>query len=285
MGELKGEEICEVNRLVVLSSEKEEYGSVISKQEIKELTKNVVRQYFEDHNDSTIIAFGKAGSRIIKRMLPMEGNNTKFHTINLETGVVRMTQTKKKSRGISRRSTFLEVDLEENSISVNNYSRNGVAVESVFYKINNITVSYDKFTISPKLVANEILANIEKSSYFILVSGFGGSFAQPLHIEFSEMLRKRRIPHLNVVIKPSRLEKDKRSIAQRGIIKLSREDSVPYVYDNDEVLDKKKMAETINAAELLDKINEKIGMDIYLYNLRITDRLGILKERSGIIHN
>lgn len=267
-----------------METEIEDYGVMLDKKEINELTTRVVREYFEEHNDSTIISFGKAGSRIIKRMLPFETGKTNFHTVNLDTETVTV---KPKGKGmlkrLLKRSSYLEVGLEGSSININTYKNAGVAVESVFYKLSNVNVLYDKFVTSPKLVANEILSNIETSSVFILVSGFGGTFGQTMHSEFAKMLKKRRIPHLNVVIKPSRLEKEKRSRAIRGITQLMNEDGPVVVYDNNDFLDKNSMFDSLHAMERTDKINERIGMDIWLYNLRLTDHFGIIKEQNNIL--
>lgn len=266
-------------------TEMEEYGTMLSQKEINELTARVVKEYFEEHNDSTIISFGKAGSRIIKRMLPFESGRTNFHTVDLD----RETMTSKpKGKGrlirkFLKRSSYLEVDLDGSSININRYRNAGVSVESIYYKVSNVNVRYDKFLSSPRFVANEILSNIEKSSMFILVTGFGGAFGQTMHTEFARMLKKRKIPHLNVVIKPSRLERQRRSEATRAITELMKEDSNVIVYDNEEYIDKNRMFDSLHAAEITDGINEKIGMDIWLYNLRLTDQFGILKDKSDIL--
>lgn len=268
-----------------MEAEIEEYGAMLSQKEINDLTTRVVKEYFEEHSDSTIISFGKAGGRIIKRMLPFESGKTNFHTVNLDTETVTKNPkggNRKLLRKLLKRSNYLEVDLDGSSVSVNGYRNAGVSVESVYYKVSNLNVRYDKFVTSPKLVANEILANIEKASMFILVTGFGGTFGQTMHIEFARMLKRRRIPHMNIVIKPAKLEKDKRSAAQRSITELMKEDGPVIVYDNEDYIDRKRMFDSLHAAEITDRINEKIGMDIWLYNLRLTDQFGILKEGSNI---
>ncbi len=267
-----------------METEMEEYGAMLSQKEINDLTSRVVKEYFEEHSDSTIISFGKAGSRIIKRMLPFESGRTNFHTVNLDRETVtKMPKGKGKiAKRLLKRSNYLEVDLDGSSVSVSGYKNTGVSVESIYYKVSNLNVRYDKFMSSPRFVANEILANIEKSSMFILVTGFGGTFGQTMHIEFSRMLRQRKIPHMNVVIKPSRLEKQRRSLAQRAITELMNEDGPVFVYDNEDYIDKGRMFDSLHAAEITDRINEKIGMDIWLYNLRLTDQFGVLKEDNSI---
>lgn len=263
----------------------EEYGQMLSQKEITELTSKVVKEYFEEHSDSTIISFGKAGSRIIKRMLPFESGKTNFHTVNLDTDTVTevpKNADKKMMKKIMKKSNYLEVDLDGTSVSVNGYKSAGVSVESIYYKVSNLNVRYDQFVTSPRLVANEILANIEKASMFILVTGFGGTFGQTMHTEFARLLKHRRIPHMNIVIKPSRLEKVRRSEAQRSITELMKEDGPVIIYDNEDYIDRKRMFDSLHAAEITDRINEKIGMDIWLYNLRLTDQFGILRETNNI---
>ncbi len=268
-----------------MEAEIEEYGAMLSQKEVSELTSKVVKEYFEEHSDSTIISFGKAGGRIIKRMLPFESGKTNFHTVNLDTETVTKTPkgaSKKLLKKLMRRSNYLEIDLDGSSVNVSGYKNAGVSVESVYYKVSNLNVRYDKFVVSPRLVANEILANIEKASMFILVTGFGGTFGQTMHMEFAKILKHRRIPHMNIVIKPSRLEKVRRSEAQRSITELMKEDGPVIVYDNEDYIDRNRMFDSLHAAEITDRINEKIGMDIWLYNLRLTDQFGILKEGNNI---
>lgn len=260
--------------------EMDEYdGKMLTAEEIKQAKLRAIRSYFEEHERSTIVSFGRAGSRVIKSMLPIESDKTQLKMVVQDTStVVALTpKAKKNLKKILKRSSYAEVDLEEQPSSSHSPVGTSLVVETMQSRVNKFSVSYDQFLSSPKLAANEVLSQVGKSSVYILVSGFGGTFGQTMHTEFALMLNKRRMPHMNIVILPAKTEKERRSRALRGLTELMKVDMNVKVYDNQDYIDSRRMFDPLYSSQIINRINEKIGLDIIHYNLRLTDSMGILK--------
>lgn len=260
--------------------EMDEYdGKMLTEEEIKQAKMRAIKSYFEEHESSTIMSFGRAGSRVIKSLLPFETEKTNLNMVvqDNSTVVALSPKARRSLKKILKRSSYAEVDLEERTESSTSSRGISLVVESMHSRINKYNVSYDNFLTSPKLVANEILSRAGKASVYILVSGFGGTFGQTMHTEFALMLNKRRIPHMNIVILPSKMEKERRSRALRGLTQLMKLDMNVKVYDNQDYIDSRRMFDPLYSSEIMNRINEKVGLDIIHYNLRLTDSYGILK--------
>ncbi|MHB8395849.1 MAG: FtsZ/tubulin family protein [Thermoplasmataceae archaeon] len=247
--------------------------------EIVQNLKAIVAEYFEDRFDNTVISFGNAGSRVLRNVTPFEVGKTNFHAVKLEVPETRQGRKEragKKSMKVSKTGYF-RVELAETSGKGKPISTNLTGNPTPF-KINEIHVSHDQFASSPELLASQIFNNMPRSSSFILVSGFGGEFAQAMHIAFSTILKKRKIAHINVVIKPSAVEEDKRRIADRGIIALARTSGQVKVYDNEEMVSREKLFTSFDTMNEYEKVNQVISRNLHFYSMALSETAGVIRK-------
>jgi hypothetical protein len=242
---------------------------------IRDRIVGVVQEYFEERDDTTFVSFGKAGARILKKVLPFETGKINFHSVVLND--VQQKPAKEKRRWF-RRASYFEVNLDENRSGISRSAGNGMALESVFYKINTINVGGIQFESSPHLLAEQILSNMDKSSGFILVTGFGGNFGQTMHVEFAKLLKKRGIPHMSVVIKPQKTQKQQRILADKAIIELMSHDSNVKVYDNELLLGKEMRFDPLVSFMAMDRVNDVICRDLKTYGAILSEIASEMKN-------
>ncbi len=244
---------------------------------IRDRIVGVVQEYFEERDDTTYVSFGKAGARILKKVLPFETGKINFHSVVLNESQPQ-PKPEKKRRGWFRRASYFEVDLDESRSGITKSVGNGMALESVFYKINTIRVGGSQFESSPHLLAEQILSNMDKSSGFILVSGFGGNFGQTMHVEFARLLKKRGIPHMSIVIKPQKTQRQQRFLADKSIIELMSHDSNVKVYDNELLLGKEMRLDPFASYNAMDRVNDLICRDLKTYGAILSEIASDMKN-------
>ena len=242
---------------------------------IRDRIVGVVQEYFEERDDTTFVSFGKAGARILKKVLPFETGKINFNSVVLSDA---QPKPVKEKRRWFRRASYFEVDLDENRAGISKSAGNGLALESVYYKINTIKVGGTQFESSPHLLAEQILSNMDKSSGFILVTGFGGNFGQTMHIEFAKLLKKRGIPHMSVVIKPQKTQKQQRFQADKAIIELMSHDSNVKVYDNELLLGKEMRLDPMASFMAMDRVNDVICRDLKTYGAILSEIASEMKN-------
>jgi cell division GTPase FtsZ len=251
----------------------EEFDRIPSEMEIRHNLTEIVKEYYEERADITIMSFGDCGKRILGYMMPDEIPRANIHSVTMDNTPVVKIEKKKSTSGLLTKKTkmsYFKVDLEsKNSVSGTVYS--GPLMQELLVQTKNISVLADQFESSPELVASQIFDEILRSQAFILVSGFGGSFGQRMHIAFSGILNKRNIAHVNLVIKPSKLEEDRRRKAQAGIIQLVKQSGGVKVYDNEESSKEIRNMLPQNPLTYLDKINEKVVRDLKFFSLRLSE--------------
>jgi|YelNatPaOPRAMG01_1025707.scaffolds.fasta_scaffold02474_11 hypothetical protein len=242
---------------------------------IRDRIVGVVQEYFEERDDTTFVSFGKAGARILKKVLPFETGKINFHSVVLSDA---QPKPAKEKRRWFHRASYFEVDLDENRSGISKSAGNGMALESVFYKINTIKVGGTQFESSPHLLAEQILSNMDKSSGFILVTGFGGNFGQTMHVEFAKLLKKRGIPHMSVVVKPQKSQKQQRFLADKAIIELMSHDSNVKVYDNELLLGKEMRLDPLASFMAMDRVNDVICRDLKTYGAILSEIASEMKN-------
>ncbi len=246
--------------------------------DIRERIVGVVQEYFEERDDTTVVSFGKAGARILKKVLPFETGKINFHSVVLNEQSAVDEAPKKKKRSFWRRASYFEVHLDDNRDGISKTTSNGLALESVFYKVNTINVGTTQYKSSPRLMAEQLLSNMNRSSGFILVTGFGGSFGQTMHIEFAKLLNKRGIPHMSVVIKPQKSQRQARFVADKGIIDLMSHDSNVKIYDNELLLGKEIRLDPLASYNAMDRANDVICRDLRTYGILLTEIAAEMKK-------
>jgi hypothetical protein len=242
---------------------------------IRDRIVGVVQEYFEERDDTTFVSFGKAGARILKKVLPFETGKINFHSVVLNDAPPKPVKEK---RRWFHRASYFEVDLDENRAGISKSAGNGLALESVYYKINTIKVGGTQFVSSPHLLAEQILSNMDKSSGFILVTGFGGNFGQTMHIEFAKLLKKRGIPHMSIVVKPQKTQKMQRFQADKAIIELMSHDSNVKVYDNELLLGKEMRLDPLASFMAMDRVNDVICRDLKTYGAILSEIASEMKN-------
>ncbi|MGC8514705.1 MAG: hypothetical protein ACP5OC_01035 [Thermoplasmata archaeon] len=242
---------------------------------IRDRIVGVVQEYFEERDDTTFVSFGKAGARVLKKVLPFETGKINFHSVVLSDA---QPKPVKEKRRWFRRASYFEVDLDEGRSGISKSAGNGLALESVYYKINTIKVGGTQFVSSPHLLAEQILSNMDKSSGFILVTGFGGNFGQTMHVEFAKLLKKRGIPHMSVVIKPQKTQKQQRFQADKAIIELMSHDSNVKVYDNELLLGKEMRLDPMASFMAMDRVNDVICRDLKTYGAILSEIASEMKN-------
>jgi hypothetical protein len=242
---------------------------------IRDRIVGVVQEYFEERDDTTFVSFGKAGARILKKVLPFETGKINFHSVVLSDA---QPKPVKEKRRWFHRASYFEVDLDESRSGISKSVGNGLALESVYYKINTIKVGGTQFVSSPHLLAEQILSNMDKSSGFILVTGFGGNFGQTMHIEFAKLLKKRGIPHMSIVVKPQKAQKLQRFQADKAIIELMSHDSNVKVYDNELLLGKEMRLDPMASFMAMDRVNDVICRDLKTYGAILSEIASEMKN-------
>ena len=97
-----------------------------------------------------------------------------------------------------------------------------------------------------------------------------------MHVAFSRLLKQRKIPHLNIIIKPSKEDMKRRKIADKGIKIIENEIGKPKVYDNQKMIDKHK--ETVREKEkVIQRINLKIAREVEVYSTQLSNAAELLK--------
>ncbi|MCL4340654.1 MAG: hypothetical protein M1431_00950 [Candidatus Thermoplasmatota archaeon] len=240
--------------------------------------REIVRNYYEDRADNTIISFGTAGRKILENIMPLEYRRAVYHSvIKNETGYHVNSYT-------HWNEDILEIvgpePMEVQVVSKLQYDQERAnkvkIVERDPVKIGETILDYNSRDFSPAKTAREIFSQMDKSNSFILVSGFGGKFAQPLHIEFSRLLASRNITHFNFVVKPSANNYVKRNMAEAGIVELLRTNRYLREYDSDIHLGPLN-GTTAQILEKVKNLNIRIARDLEVVSTRMSGALELLR--------
>ncbi len=240
--------------------------------------REIVRNYYEDRADNTIISFGNAGRRILENIMPLEYRRAVYHS------VVRNKTGYHVNDYADRYTDILEIvgpePMEVELVSKLQYDQEKAKkvklVERDPVKISESVIDYNPHDFSPSITASEIFSGMDKSNSFILVSGFGGQFAQPLHIAFSKLLANRNITHYNLVVIPSVNEYSKRHLAEVGKKELSNINHYIREYDNDIHLGPLN-GTMAQISEKVKNLNIRIARDLEVISTRMSGALELLR--------
>jgi cell division GTPase FtsZ len=258
----------------------EKFDELVSEYEVKMNLAEILKDYYEERADVTVISFGDCGRRVLGYIMPNELAMANLHSVTLgERTKPKGMITRAKEFVTKTKMSYFKVDLEDRHHHEAVIEHSNGLVQEVSQSLRHISIPSEQFYSSPELAASLLLDTIPRSSVFILVSGFGGSFAQPMHIAFSSLLNSRKIAHMNLVIKPSRIEKGRRQIAQRGILELVKNNVGLKVYDNDTLGPSAVELTPENSMDLLDRINEKVVRDLRMFSIKLSEVAGIIRER------
>ncbi len=258
----------------------EKFDELVSEYEVRMNLAEILRDYYEERSDVTVISFGDCGKRVLGYILPNELSMANLHSVTLgERTKEKNMISRAKDLVAKTKMSYFKVDLEDRRRHGAIMEHSNGLVQEVAQSLRHISIPAEQFYSSPELAASLLMDTIPRSSVFILVSGFGGSFAQPMHLAFSALLNSRKIAHMNLVIKPSRIEKERRQVAQRGILELVKNHSGLKVYDNDALGPSPIELTPENSLDLLDRINEKVVRDLRMFSIKLSEMAGIIRER------
>jgi cell division GTPase FtsZ len=246
----------------------------ISVQNIEGVVKGLIRKYYSERMDNVVIAFGTAGDKVLRNIRPLQIRRTVYRSVQL-----------KKERAVSPtvQAQDAEIILAEpepvkvSIISREEYEyRKNIDQFDCWQEAATVNTTFIEGSGDAEATARELLCEVEKSNSYILISGFGGDFAQDLHMAFSLLLKERNIPHLNVIIKPSREDLKRRKTAESGIKKLEAACGKPRIYDNERLIEKNKEYAREKDG-VIRKINVRIARDVEVYSTRLSNASELLK--------
>lgn len=245
---------------------------------IESTLKGLIRKYYQERMDNVVLAFGKAGDRVIRNIKPLQIRRTSYRSVQAK-------EERAFARSVSTPDTTeLEIS-EPDPMRVTLLSREEYEYRKNLNQFDQWDDTLETATISKtyfgangdfESLSKELINEIDKSNSYVLVSGFGGAFAQNMHINFSKLLTHRKIAHVNVVIKPSKEDLKRRKIADRGIKDLQSTGASVIVYDNQKLVEKQREY-TRDKAKVIRKINIDIARHVEVLSTRLSNASELIK--------
>lgn len=245
---------------------------------LESAVRGLIKKYYQERMDNMVLAFGKAGDRIIRNIKPLQIRRTSYRSIQAKEERAFASGEKEVN------STEIEIS-EPDPVKVlllskeeYEYRKNLNQFEQWNETLETASISTSFFDASDDYdsMSKELLNAIDKSNSFVLVSGFGGSFAQNMHIQFSRLLTKRKIAHVNVIVKPSKEDSKRRKIAEAGIKELDSTGANIVVYDNQKLVEKQRTL-VKEKARVIRKINVEIARQVEVLSARLSNASELLK--------
>ncbi|BAB59798.1 TVG0651504 [Thermoplasma volcanium GSS1] len=209
----------------------------------------VAHEYYSCRTNVVVVSFGNAGFRILRKMNPIDIRNVESYAV---------------FRGTPARNSYYNgsLNVKGREISFEVYSIENIKNPFLKYSANPIKIM-DGLTEEDALYAAQKLKSTGIS--FVLVSGFGGSFAQYAHSKFLEILNKSGREALSIIVVPSSKEGNRREKAISAINDLRATGNNIVVFDNDKfsfgynfqnIMEKIEKANTMIANRLDEYISE-----------------------------
>lgn len=240
--------------------------------------KGLIRKYYQERMDNVVLAFGNAGERVIRNIKPLQIRRTSYRSIQpkkerafAKNTPIPNTTELEISEPDPVRVTLLSREEYEYRKSLNQFDQWSDTLETA-----SISTTYFGAKGDSESLAKELINDVDKSNSYVLVSGFGGAFAQNLHITFSKLLTKRKIAHVNVIIKPSKEDLKRRKLAETGIKKLQASGASVIVYDNQKLVEKQKDY-TSDKTKAIRKINVEIARKVEVLSTRLSNASELIK--------
>ncbi len=249
----------------------------VSVQNVEGVVKGLIRKYYSERMDNVVIAFGSAGDRVLRNIRPLQIRRTVYRSIQL-----------KKDRALSPTLESREAEIclqEPDPVKVSLVSREEYEYRKNIDEFACWQDPLETATVNTTFIdgsddadskARELLCEIEKSNSYILLSGFGGEFAQEMHMAFSRLLTARKIPHLNIVIKPSKEDSLRRKKAEKAIKALEAVSGSPCIFDNQKLMERNQDSAR-EKEKVIQKINVKIARQVEVYSTRLSNTVEVLK--------
>lgn len=256
----------------------QEFEEMLDEETVSRNLNRIVNEFFEDRDDTSIFAIGKAASKIIKGYAA-SSNNVSFHSIVAEEqgrGIKAIPQGMHIKGKKKPKAGFYEVELDEQSSTAN--LKNGMAL-SIMFKIKHIVVKKDHLNRPLNLVCEQIISAVPRSMSYVLISAFGGEFAEKLHRAMARMLMSRGLQVMNLVILPAKFEKQRRLKALKGVVGLNSEIGNVVIYDNNDYVEKDRIIGTDVSFVNFEAVNNKITRDLEYLIMRLGEKAALIRNR------
>lgn len=245
---------------------------------MESVLRGLVKKYYQERMDNVVMAFGKAGDRIIRNIKPLQIRKTSYRSVQAKEErafIQKMVNPDITELEISEpdpvRVTLLSKEEYDYRRTLSQFEQWEDPLDSASVSTNFVGGRSDWQSIS-----KELLNSVDKSNSYVLISGFGGDFAQNLHIEFSRLLSRRKIAHINVIIKPSQEDQKRRRNAEKGIKTLKESGAQVVVYDNQKLIEKQRI-QSHDKNKTIRKINVDIARHVEVLSARLSNASELLK--------
>ena len=245
---------------------------------IEGVLKGLIRKYYQERMDNVVLAFGKAGDRIVRNIKPLQIRKTSYRSVQIkEERAFAQNVTSPDDTELNLmepdpvKVTLLSREEYEYRKALNQFDQWDEPLESA-----SIATTYMGGAGDWESLSKELINEVDKSNSYVLISGFGGSFAQSMHVRFSKLLTKRKIAHINVIVKPSKEDMKRRKLAEAGIKELEETGASLIIYDNQKLIEKQK-AYSVDKNKAIRKINIDIARHIEVLSARLSNTSELLK--------
>ncbi len=245
---------------------------------IEGVLKGLIRKYYQERMDNVVLSFGKAGERILRNIKPLQIRRTSYRSVLVKED--RAFANNKKGEAYAEleisepdpmRVTLLSREEYEYRKTLSQFEQWDEPLESA-----SVATLYVGETGDWEAMSKELINEIDKSNSYVLVSGFGGDFAQSMHINFSRLLTVRKVAHVNVIIKPSREDTKRRKLAEAGIRDLKDSGASVVVFDNQKLIEKMSQVHP-DKNKVIGKINVDIARHVEVLSARLSNTSELLK--------
>lgn len=234
---------------------------------------SIARDYATDRYDCALIAIGSVGERVLKRVMPLEEARVFYHAVNHTRHT--LAPQKSMNNDVVHIEIYSHKPMEVQIVSASeDFTGDGGMRGDDFamakYETTTADISNaDSDTIKTAL---RVLTEFQRSDSYILLSAFGNRYAQEMHTVISRIMSKRNIPHLNVIIKPSRLYPTERSNAEAAINRLVLSGGKVKVIDNQDLEENViRHPAGFVADGQWASINTKIAREIEIYLMKLSE--------------
>lgn len=242
---------------------------------LEDQLRNLIKGYYEERVDNTVISIGNAGDRILSRIVSLEVRRVAYHSIIREGDSHGESFSGPKYDGYinAAGSSNVSVNLISHGYTMSSKSMVNNHHEGVVsHHVSGRESEARKATLRS---VKEIFENMDKSSSYILVSGFGGEFSQPMHLELARIMRERGLPVLHVIIKPGKSEPKRRKVAEEGISRMNDSGERIVVFDNQKLLGARALRAGLT--ESVDRINDRIARKIEIFSMKLSAATDLVK--------
>lgn len=232
---------------------------------------SIAREYSMDRYDSALVAIGSVGERILKRVIPLEEARVFYHAVN--HGRHTLAPQRSQNSDVAYIEIYSHKPMEIRIINTTDdpYTmRDFDDAEYPVTKFEITTAEASTSQIERSRTALRVFTEFARSDSYILVSAFGGKYAQEMHTEVSKIMVRRNIPHLNVIVKPSKLYPNERAMAERAISHLQSLGARVKVIDNQDLEESDARNSTRPSSDgQWTSVNTKIAREIEVYLMKL----------------